>query len=314
MFSTRVPRSLVLNRLAEALATRRRAGLPVIDLTESNPTRAGFEYPRDLLACLADPRGLTYAPAPLGLVEARQAIAGDYARRGIGVEAERIVLTASTSEAYSLLFKLLANPDDDVLVPRPSYPLFELLTSLDGVTARPYDLDYHGRWSIDFASIERALTPRTRALLLVSPNNPTGSFVTGEELERLRAICRPLELPLIVDEVFADYSLEAGVDEDRLSPLMREDLLTFSLGGLSKSIGLPQVKLGWIAVGGPKPMASDALNRLEIVCDTYLSVATPVQLAAAELMARGSSVRAQISARIVTNYSWLKQRGEQAPS
>src|SRR5262245_46537621 len=177
MFSTRVPANLTPNRLTQALMERRRAGRPILDLTESNPTRAGFEYPPDLLAPLADRRGLIYAPEALGLPEARRAVAAEYARRGANVEPEHIVLTASTSEAYSLLFKLLVEAGDEVLVPRPSYPLFELLTSLDGVTTRAYDLEYDGGWSIDFGSVEHNLGPRTRALLIVNPNNPTGSFV-----------------------------------------------------------------------------------------------------------------------------------------
>ena len=233
------------------------------------------------------------------MIEARRAVAADYARRGIGVDAERIVLTASTSEAYSLLFKLLAAPGDDVLVPRPSYPLFELLTTLDGLAARPYDLEYHGIWSIDLASIERAVGPRTRALLVVNPNNPTGSFVSRVEIDRLAAICGPRGIALIVDEVFADYELDADEAADRARVLTRNDVLVFGLGGLSKSIGLPQLKLGWIAVAGPDRIVAEAIGRLELMCDTYLSVSTPVQLAAAELLDRGAAVRSQIAARVV---------------
>src|SRR5438477_11020734 len=182
MFSTRVPHELAANRLTIAVAAQRTAGRPLIDLTESNPTRAGFDYPADLLAPLADPRGLVYAPAPLGLSEAREAIASDFARRGHVVRADRVALAASTSEAYSLLFKLLCAPGDEVLIPRPSYPLFGHLAALDAVTSVPYDLEYHTRWSIDLSSVERAFTERTRAVLLVSPNNPTGQFVTEAEL------------------------------------------------------------------------------------------------------------------------------------
>src|SRR6476660_5923913 len=189
MFSDRVPRQLAANRLTQAVAGLTRAGRQFTDLTLSNPTRAEFEYPDDLLAPLADGRALEYAPSPLGLRSTREAVARDYARQGIDVAADRVVLTASTSEAYSLLFKLLADAGDEVLVPRPSYPLFDHLTRLDLVSARPYDLEYHGSWSIDISSVERALTPRTRALLLVSPNNPAGSFVTARELDQLAAMC-----------------------------------------------------------------------------------------------------------------------------
>jgi hypothetical protein len=300
--------------LAQALETRRRAGQPVIDLTESNPTRAALEYPRDLLAPLANAGGLLYAPQPFGLIEARRAAAAEYGRRGIAVDAARIVLTTSTSEAYSLLFKLLASPGDEVIVPRPSYPLFESLTALDGLVARPYDLEYHGTWSIDVASVERSVGPRTRALLVVSPNNPTGSFISPGELDRLAGICARLGVALIADEVFADYELEAGATASAARPLARRDVLVFGLGGVSKSIGLPQVKLGWIAVAGPEGIVSEALERLELVCDTYLSVSTPVQLAAAELLERGGAIRRQIAARIAANHGGLKALSAAAPS
>ena len=314
MFSTRTPPHLAPNRLAQALLELQRADRRVIDLTESNPTRAGFQYPPDLLAPLADVRGLTYLPRPFGLIEARRAVAQEYARRGIPVAAERIVLTASTSEAYSLLFKLLADPGDDVLVPRPSYPLFEHLARLDGLSVRPYDLDYHGVWSIDMTSVESALTPRTRALLVVNPNNPTGSFVKRHEMTQLVHICAERRIALIADEVFADYDLEPDAASDRGRVLDRDETLVFSLGGLSKSVGLPQVKLGWIAVSGPAAVVDDALERLEIVCDTYLSVSTPVQAGAAELLARGRPIRAQIQARAAANYRRLVERNAAAPA
>lgn len=314
MFSNRTPSDLRANRLAQAVARRRESGRPIVDLTESNPTRAGFDYPADLLARLADPRGLGYEPHPFGLLDARAAVAADYARRGVDVVAERIVLTASTSEAYSLLFKLLCDPGDEVLVPRPSYPLFDHLTRLDGVAAQPYDLEYHGAWSIDIASVERALTPRTRALLLVSPNNPTGSFVGQAELDRLAAICAAREMAIIADEVFADYELAPGAARAAGCVLDRRDGLAFSLGGLSKSAGLPQVKLGWMAAAGPDALVDRAFRRLELVCDTYLSVSTPVQIAAAELISRGAAVRAQIQARIAANYRQLTMQASAAPA
>jgi alanine-synthesizing transaminase len=314
VFSNRIAADLRPNRLAQALETRRRTGQPFIDLTESNPTRAALEYPRDLLTPLANAGGLLYAPQPFGLIEARRAAAAEYGRRGIAVDAARIVLTTSTSEAYSLLFKLLASPGDEVIVPRPSYPLFESLTALDGLVARPYDLEYHGMWSIDVASVERSVGPRTRALLVVSPNNPTGSFISPDELDRLAAICARLGVALIADEVFADYELEAGATASAGRPLARRDVLVFGLGGVSKSIGLPQVKLGWIAVAGPERIVSEALERLELVCDTYLSVSTPVQLAAAELLERGGAIRRQIAARIAANHGGLKALSAAAPS
>ena len=314
MFSSRIPANLASNRLAEALRAFRARGESVIDLTESNPTRAGFDYPADLLAPLGDARGLRYAPAPLGLIDARRAVAADYARQRLVVAAERIVLTASTSDGYSLLFKLLANAGDEVLVPRPSYPLFDYLTQLDLVAARYYDLEVHSAWSIDLASLEQALTPRTCAVLVVSPNNPTGSFISAAEFDRLAAVCAPRGIAIIVDEVFADYELEPGAAGRAGRGLLRDDVLSFSLGGLSKSIGLPQVKLGWIAIGGPDRLVADALERLELICDTYLAVATPVQLAAAELLARGAAVRDQIASRVHANLRALRAAVTAVPS
>lgn len=314
MLASRITGDLVPNRLTEVLRRRRAAGEPVIDLTETNPTRVGLEYPEDLLAPLSDCRGLTYAPQPFGLMEAREAVALDYRRRGIAVAPDRVALTASSSEAYSLLFKLLAAPGDEVLVPRPSYPLFDHLTTLDGVVARPYDLEYDGTWSIDFASVDRSLSARTRALLVVSPNNPTGSFLSQADFDRLSTTCASRGVALIADEVFADYELEPGAASRAASMLTRDEVLLFALGGLSKSIGLPQVKLGWIAVTGPDGRVAEALTHLEIVCDTYLSVSTPVQLAARELLERGAGIRRQIAARIAANYRQLKDLVASAPS
>jgi alanine-synthesizing transaminase len=314
MFSQRVPDQLGVNRLASAVAARRARGGAILDLTESNPTRAGVEYPPALLAPLGDPRGLRYEPRPFGLRSAREAVAGDYARRGLAIAPDRVVLAASTSDAYGWLFKLLADAGDEILVPRPSYPLFDHLTRLEGLAARPYDLDYHGTWSIDFASIESALSSRTRAVLLVSPNNPTGSFVKQDELDRLAAVCAPRDVALIADEVFADYELEAGAAARAGRVLDRRDVLAFSLGGLSKSVGLPQVKLGWIAVAGPDRLVAPALDRLELVCDTYLTVSTPVQASAAALLAAGAPVRAAIAARVRANDHGLRERIAGTPS
>ncbi len=287
--------------MSRTLAEMRRHGVPIIDLTESNPTRAGFAYDADLLAPLGDPRGLTYRPDPLGVIDARQAVSDDFARRGLTVGIERIALTASTSEAYSLLFKLLCDPGDEVLIPQPSYPLFEHLTRLDGVRAVPYRLEYHGRWSIDLASVEQGLSARTRAMLIVNPNNPTGNFVSATDLEAVAELCGSRDIAVISDEVFADYELqhEARVQRGQLS--RRTDVLGFTLGGLSKSIGLPQAKLGWVAVSGAPTVCSEAMALLELECDTYLSVSTPVQLAARELLVRGTLVREEIQRRTRAN-------------
>ncbi len=314
MFSHRLQSDLAPNRLAQALARARADGRPLIDFTESNPTRVGFTYPADLLAPLADRRGLIYAPDAFGVPAARAAVSGDFARRGLAVDPGRIVLTASTSEAYSLLFKVLCDPGDDVLVPRPSYPLFEHLTRLDGVSARPYELDYHGEWVVDFESLTRACSPRTRAVLVVSPNNPTGSFVKRGELDRLSEFSVRHQAAIVADEVFADYPLVEGASDGAAQFVNRREGLVFSLGGLSKSAGLPQIKVGWIAVAGESGHVRDAMTSLELACDSYLSVSTPAQVALPEFLSRAGEVRAQIQTRITTNYRALIRRAGDTPS
>lgn len=314
IFSRRVPSDLSPNRLAQAVEDLGRSGRPIVDLTESNPTRVGFDYPADLLAPLADCRALTYAPEPFGLREARTAVSADYARRGLAVPADRIMLTASTSEAYSLLFKILCDPDDEILIPRPGYPLFEHLARLEATVSQSYDLEYHARWSIDLAGLERKLTARTRAVVLVTPNNPTGSLAAPEELDAIAAMCAARGVAIIADEVFADYEITPGAAQRGAQVLARQDALIFGLGGLSKSAGLPQVKLGWIAVAGPDAEVRDALARLELAADTYLSVSTPVQVAAGKLLERGAAVRRQIQSRVVANYRELMGQAAAVPS
>lgn len=313
MFSSRVPSELAPNRLSEALTARRTAGRPFLDLTSTNPTTVGFDYPPDLLDALADDRGRTYQPEPFGLPAARRAVAADYARRGISVAEERVVLTASTSDAYTVLFKLLCEPGDDVAVPVPSYPLFDHLTRLDAVGARSYPLHYHGRWELDPEGLDAAWSPGTRAVLVVSPNNPTGSMLTVAEWQMVAERCAARDAALIVDEVFADYALGGDV-ADAGGAFSPSEPLTFRLGGLSKSAGLPQVKLGWIAVDGPAETVSAALHRLELICDTYLSVSTPVQVAAPVLIEQGALVRSQIQERIRANYTTLRAAAAAHPA
>ena len=304
MFSSRVPDSRAPNRFTRALARARQAG-GLIDLTVSNPTRAGIPYPADLLAGLADPASLDYAPSPFGLGEAREAVAAEYARRGIAIAADRIVLTASTSEAYSLLFKLMCEPGgSSVLTPAPSYPLFEHLARLDGVEQRRYALEYHGVWGIDRGDLDTAWSTSTRAVLSVTPNNPTGAVLTAADADELVSRCASRAAALIVDEVFCDYPL--GDDFEDPPALSAAECLVFRLGGLSKTIGLPQVKLGWIAVQGPGGQVAEALDRLEFICDTYLSVSTPVQIAAPALLTNGSVIRDSIRTRIRGNYAHLR--------
>jgi aspartate/methionine/tyrosine aminotransferase len=311
-FSERLPPSLVANAIARAVDARRRAGLDLVDLTESNPTRAGFQYPLDLFSPLADPAGLVYDPQPLGLPRAREAVAVHCSGSGRIVMPGNVTLTASTSEAYALLFKLFCDPGDRVLVPRPGYPLFDHLTRLEAVDSASYLLEYHGSWRVDLASVERALTVRTRALLVVSPNNPTGSVLHREDLLSLVDICRRHDLVLIGDEVFSDYWLDGP--ECPVSVLNQDEVLTCALGGLSKSCGLPQAKLGWIVWGGPEDQVSRALAAYEIVADSYLSVSTPVQVAAEALLTSGAAVRDQIRARIRRNLHALREACTRWPS
>ena len=250
MFSDRTHFDLRPNRLAARLAERRAGGAPFIDLTQSNPTRAGLAVASDLLASLADEAALRYDPLPFGLPEARGAVARDFAGRGYPLEPERILLHASTSEAYGFLFKLLCDPGDEVLVPRPGYPLFDFLAGLESVRVRSYALAWDGEWHLDVAAVAAALGPRTRAIVAVSPGNPTGAFLKRDELSRLEALCAERGVALMADEVFADFPLRE--DARRAASVARDSpALAFALGGLSKSCGLPQLKLAWTAVVGP---------------------------------------------------------------
>jgi len=305
MFSQRSTWELQPNHLSLALQARRQAGLPLLDLTLSNPTQAGFQYPPQLQDILAGADASAYAPEPLGLLSARQAVAGYYAQRGQQVRPEELLLTASTSEAYAFLFKLLADPGDQVLVPRPSYPLFEFLAGLESVETRPYPLRYREGWEIDLDHLAAALTPRTRAIVLVHPNNPTGSLVSPGERALLEELALERGLALIVDEVFGDYLWEEPQLPSFAGPARA---LTFTLSGLSKVLGLPQLKLGWMAMQGAG--AAEARARLEIIADTYLSVATPVQQALPQLLGLRPAIQQQIRQRVQDNHRWLQEHLE----
>lgn len=294
------------NALTTALAARRARSLVTLDLTLSNPTRAGLTLDAArLLGPLADPRGLLYHPDPLGLPSAREAVARHLSRPGQPVDPAHIVLTASSSEAYSHLFHVLADPGDEILAPSPSYPLFSFLGDLAGVSLVPYPLRYDGGWYIDLDAVEQAITARTRAILIVSPNNPTGSYLTQEEAAGLRALAARHGLALIADEVFADYPL--SVSSRRCPPLIAETAaLTFSLGGLSKAAGLPQLKLGWVVVSGPPGLVEPAIERLATVADTFLSVGTPVQVALPALLEAAPEAAQAIRDRITGNLARLR--------
>jgi alanine-synthesizing transaminase len=302
VFSSRLKWDTHPNPLATLLAEKRRGGTPILDLTESNPTHAGFDYPgEELLSALADPRALRYDPDPRGLVSAREAVSHYYRERGIEVPASRILLTASTSEAYTFLFKLLADPGDEILVPRPSYPLFEYLAAIESVRVRQYPLRYDGAWHVDFHALESAIGARTRAIVVVNPNNPTGSYLKHDEWDRLQQF----GLPILSDEVFSDFAF--APDPTRVTMLAAAPrVLTFSMSGLSKIAGLPQMKLGWIVANGREHKA--AVEGLEWIADTFLSVATPVQLALPRLLAASASVRAQMQERIRSNLANLRRQ------
>ena len=305
MFSSRTNWPLAPNRLSELLRERRARDLPILDLTESNPTRCGFALDEEAwLAPLRQSRALTYEPDPRGLPSAREAVAQYYAQHGVELDPDQIFLTASTSEAYSFVFRLLANPGEKVLVPQPSYPLFDFLGALNDVEVLSYPLVYDGGWQVDLEELATRCDGRTRAILVVHPNNPTGSYVRQDERERITELCRRHEAAIIADEVFADYAL--GEDAKRVrTHAAPGEALTFTLSGLSKIAALPQMKLGWIVVSGPRHLRKEAEARLEVIADTYLSASAPVMLAAPAWLARRHETQAQILHRVRANLAKL---------
>ena len=307
MFSHRVPDELAPNRIAAARAQTP----PQFDLTLSNPTMCGLAYPPELLAALGAPQGLVYRPEPRGHAAARRAVALQYERYGARVDPACIVLTASTSEAYAYLFKLLADPGEAVLVPTPSYPLFEHLALAEGVRALPYALDPEAGWRLDMPAIADA--PAARAVVVVHPNNPTGSYVHPDDAAGLSELAAHRRWAIIADEVFLDYPLDGGAGAGR-SFAASPEVLTFALGGLSKSAGLPQLKLAWIVVGGPRGEVAAALERLEVIADTFLSVATPVQNAAPALLREGAALRGAILGRCRANLAVLRRVASSVPA
>ncbi|HVT04730.1 MAG TPA: pyridoxal phosphate-dependent aminotransferase [Thermoanaerobaculia bacterium] len=310
--SNRTPWDAPSNRLTRARQARDTAGLPTIDLTRSNPTTAGLSYPlEELSAILGRSARASYSPDSRGLLSARQAIAAELSKRGSDVSPDDLILTASTSEAYSFLFKLLCNPGDSVLVPVPSYPLLEHLAALESVAIRTFPLTFHSkaensRWALESHILEEALDPTTsKAIVAIHPNNPTGSYLGTDELNMLESLCAGRAMPLISDEVFFDYPI---LDVSRRSAASLRNNLSFSLGGLSKSAGLPHWKLGWIQLSGPEPLRRTAVEGLELIADTFLSVSSPVQVAVPELLALARDLRASISARTRTNLNSLRDR------
>jgi alanine-synthesizing transaminase len=311
MFASRTNWQLEPNRLAQALEAHSRGGNKLLDLTASNPTTCGFSYPEhEILAALADRRALEYRPESKGSPEARAAIRAYYrGRRGFSdsardIDPERVLLTSSTSEAYAYVFRLLCEAGDEVLVPAPSYPLFEFLAGLADIRLVPYPLLYDHGWQIDLGALRAGLTPRSRAVLVVHPNNPTGSFVKPREAAELAALCARREMAIVADEVFLDYVAGAA------SPAtfaFHEGALTFTLSGLSKIAALPQMKLSWLVVSGPEILAQQSIDRLEIIADTYLSPSIPVQLATPKFLCLRGQLQTQLRERIAVNLACLDQ-------
>ena len=321
MFSERTHWQLARNRFTQAVEEVRARGTKLLDLSASNPTRVGlrFDVPT-ILQALGSPRSLDYDPQAKGLPEAREAVAAYYreararGRREAAstdstnandLDPERIFLTTSTSEGYSFVFRLLCNAGDELLVPKPSYPLFEFLADLQDVKLLPYPLIYDHGWQMDFHSLAAAVTDRTRAVVVVHPNNPTGSYVQAGEFGPLNAFCRDLDLALIVDEVFLDYGLD---DQPHSSFACNQEVLTFTLSGLSKISALPQMKVAWVVTSGPKPQVEAAISRLEVIADTYLSMNAPVQWALPALLEQRGDIQGQLLHRVKDNLAELDRQ------
>jgi alanine-synthesizing transaminase len=308
MFSNRTNWMLTRNRLTEALEQARSSGGHVLDLTVSNPTRAGLHYDEQgILQSLASPQAMDYDPQPKGLLSARAAVADYYqtAHRISNLDPERLILTTSTSEGYSFVFRLLCNPGDELLVPKPSYPLFEFLADLQDVKLIPYPLIYDHGWQMDFPSLEKVVTRQTRGVVVVHPNNPTGSYVHAEEQKSLRVFCAERELAIIADEVFLDYALQGAPQR---SFVANQDVLSFTLSGISKISALPQMKLAWIVSGGPATQRDAAEARLEVIADTYLSMNAPIQWATPALLEQRQSVQRELLNRVLGNLTQLDQQ------
>jgi len=310
MFARRTDWKLQENAYTRALRLRKQSGKPILDLTASNPTACGFDYDEAaILAALQSPATLEYDPDPKGIAAARAAVVAYYSgmNPAVRIDPENLILTTGTSEACSFLFRLLCEPGDEIVVAEPSYPLFEFLASIQDVHLRPFRLIYDHGWQTDFHALEQAITPRTRAILMVHPNNPTGHFIRSVEAGRLQSICAGRSLALIVDEVFLDYKIPRLATGAAAHGTFAgsKGCLTFVLSGLSKIAALPQMKVGWIAASGPDALVRDALARLEIISDTYLSLSAPLQHALPSLLAQRTKLQPQLSSRIEMNLSRL---------
>jgi alanine-synthesizing transaminase len=307
VFADRTNWNLKANLLSEALSRHRAAGRPLLDLTISNPTECGFEYDASaILQALANPASLAYDPDPRGLPIARRAVSAYYAGRATEVPADSIILTTSTSEAYSFVFRALCNPSDEILIPEPSYPLFEFLADIQDVKLVRYPLDYDYGWQTNFHALQQAISPRTRGVIVVHPNNPTGHFTKPHEREKLNEICSSRNLALIADEVFLDFTLQEGHTPSSFAH--NSAALTFTMSGLSKMSGLPQMKAAWLVSSGPEQLKQQALVRLEIIADTYLSMNAPVQHAIPTLLDQRQPFQTQLLARVRKNLAELDRQ------
>jgi aspartate/methionine/tyrosine aminotransferase len=306
MFATRTQWNLTSNRLTKALEAVRCRGGELLDLTASNPTECGFQYDgSSILKALITPAVLKYHPDPRGLQSARLAVQEYYARRNERVNLDDLILTTSTSEAYSFVFRLLCNPGDEILVPTPSYPLFEFLADIQDVKLVRYPLIYDHGWQTDFHALKAAVTPRTRAVIVVHPNNPTGHFTKSDEMGKLSQLCAAHDLAIIADEVFLDFPLNGG----NLNSFTQNDsALTFTMSGVSKISGLPQMKLAWLAVSGPEVAKAEALARLEVIADTFLSMNAAIQAAAPTFLAQRHGFQQQLMARVRSNLAELDRQ------
>jgi alanine-synthesizing transaminase len=305
MFSQRTNWHLAPNALTRAIQEVRASGQEILDLTISNPTESGVRLdPEVVLGALVNPEAMRYDPQPRGLLEARKAVCHYYreAHEVFDLNPEQLILTTSTSEAYSYVFRLLCNPGDQILVPKPSYPLFEFLAGLADLKIVPYPLIYDHGWQIDFDSLYKAATPQSRAVIVVHPNNPTGSFVSADETKGLNTFCRDYNLALIADEVFLDYAHDGTSRESFIS---NTEVLTFTLSGVSKISALPQMKLAWLATSGPNDLVEQAGARLEVIADTYLSMNAPIQLAAPVLLEQRKQVQPTLLDRLRVNLEKL---------
>jgi alanine-synthesizing transaminase len=306
MFAKRTNWNLEANRLSAALAAHRGAGKPLIDLTASNPTECGFQYEEDaILNALRNPAALKYEPNPRGLAVAREAVAKYYGEHGAVVSTDDIFLTTSTSEAYSYVFRTLCDPEDEVLIPEPSYPLFEFLADIQDVRLVRYPLVYDYGWQIDFHALEQAITPRTRGVIVVHPNNPTGHFCKAQEIRKLNEICASRGVAIIADEVFLDFAL---ADKRHATFAANAEVLTFTMSGLSKICGLPQMKAAWLIVSGAGSSKGDAVARVEVIADTYLSLNAPIQWALPALLEQRQGFQRQLQARVNENLAELDQQ------